>query len=70
MGDNISQIFRQTNIQFDLYRVQEPLPDYLQRVARKVERYDSEFELMPWSKRALIAKWKFAGYLARCEDGR
>ena len=48
----------------------EEWSDYLARVARSVEHCDFAYKLVPWSCQAKARKWKFAGELARCTDGR
>ena len=43
---------------------------YMQRSARIIDATSVNFNLTAWSTQAKARKWKYAGFLARCQDQR
>ena len=51
-------------------RSTETWVEYVQRSAHDVERMAEKFRLQRWTVECRVRKWRFAGRLARHEDGR
>jgi hypothetical protein len=53
-----------------VFRRGEEWKEYMQRSAKLIQYYDEKFSLTTWSLQYKKRKWEFAGFLARCTDGR
>ena len=65
----VLRIFRRRVGEADEVALEE-WPEYLQRSARIIDRFEEAYKLVPWSLQAKARKWRFAGELVRCGDRR